>query len=360
MAETLAAEYIVQIPVLEQPLAQEPCTTRVDMGHDISYSSIDGGPAWVPAVKIVINTPFDGCEQILTCSPNPLPAERPKGDVIDQAIRISFEYLPNEEHEVGDLIEHQKRLLSRFLELSARETDDFNAKLRQDVRERILERQALVGAGNQLLSVLGIPLRRHDGKSGLVIPVKRRPSPVGDTATTGSAEYQLEPHEYDHIIGLCMHMSLAVERSPSTFAKMGEEDIRNIFLVMLNSHYEGMATGETFNMGGKTDILVRYEGRNAFIGECKIWHGAKEIPNAIGQLLDYTCWRDTKAALLIFARNKDFSNVVEQIPEAVRKHTAYVRDEPFEGETAWRFRISQPDDPNRTILLTVLAYHIPD
>jgi hypothetical protein len=39
--------------------------------------------------------------------------------------------------------------------------------------------------------------------------------------------------------------------------------------VTLNSHYEGAATGETFNGTGKTDILVRHGLDNAFIGQCK-------------------------------------------------------------------------------------------
>ena len=33
-----------------------------------------------------------------------------------------------------------------------------------------------------------------------------------------------------------------------------EEEIRNFFLIQLNGHYQGNATGETFNGVGKTDI----------------------------------------------------------------------------------------------------------
>jgi len=47
---------------------------------------------------------------------------------------------------------------------------------------------------------------------------------------------------------------------------------------MLNTHYEGGATGETFNAAGKTDILIRVEDRNVFIGECKWWSGAAGFP----------------------------------------------------------------------------------
>lgn len=72
-------------------------------------------------------------------------------------------------------------------------------------------------------------------------------------------------------------MVLVMERSPHAFAKMGEEDLRTHFLVQLNGLYEGQATGETFNFEGKTDILIRVEGKNIFIAECKFWTGPKRI-----------------------------------------------------------------------------------
>src|SRR5215211_2947366 len=56
--------------------------------------------------------------------------------------------------------------------------------------------------------------------------------------------------------------------------KLGGGATRDNLVVMLNSHYEGQATGETFNRSGKTDNLVRVEDRNVFIGECKWWPGA--------------------------------------------------------------------------------------
>jgi hypothetical protein len=48
-----------------------------------------------------------------------------------------------------------------------------------------------------------------------------------------------------------MHsMTLVMERSPTSFARMGEEDIRQQFLVQLNGRFEDAATGETFNYEG--------------------------------------------------------------------------------------------------------------
>lgn len=79
-------------------------------------------------------------------------------------------------------------------------------------------------------------------------------------------------------------MVMVMERSPQTFKTLQEEDIRNHFLVQLNGQYEGQATGETFNASGKTDILIRADGKNIFIAECKFGDGLKSFTRAIEQL----------------------------------------------------------------------------
>jgi hypothetical protein len=57
---------------------------------------------------------------------------------------------------------------------------------------------------------------------------------------------------------------------------------------------------------GKTDILIRIDGKNIFIAECKFWTGPKGFTETIDQLLGYLSWRDTKAAIVMFNRKKGF------------------------------------------------------
>jgi hypothetical protein len=140
---------------------------------------------------------------------------------------------------------------------------------------------------------------------------------------------------------------------------MGEEDLRSHFLVQLNGAFKGQATGETFNFQGKTDILMRFEGKNVFIAECKFWKGEKSFLETLDQLLSYLSWRDTKAAVLIFNRNADFSAVLAKIRETAPKHPLFKRDGGASGASAFRYVFAQPNDRNREIILTVLAFDIP-
>lgn len=51
---------------------------------------------------------------------------------------------------------------------------------------------------------------------------------------------------------------------------------------------------------GKTEILLRENGRNVFIAECKFWKGPKHYYETIDQLIGYSSCRDTKTAILVF------------------------------------------------------------
>jgi hypothetical protein len=146
---------------------------------------------------------------------------------------------------------------------------------------------------------------------------------------------------------------------PKVFEKMGEEDLRTHFLVQLNGQYEGRATGETFNFQGKTDILIRDEGKNVFIAECKFWAGEKQFLETIDQVLSYLSWRDTKAAVLIFNRNVNFSEVLAKIAESAPKHENFKKTVAKLDESSIRYIFHQTNDRNRELTLTVLAFDVP-
>jgi HEAT repeat protein len=164
--------------------------------------------------------------------------------------------------------------------------------------------------------------------------------------------------EYQKILSILHHMVSVMERNPSTFTDVGEEALRDQFLVQLNGKYEGQATGETVNHKGKTDILVRLRGENVFIGECKFWGGEAKLKETLDQLLGYTTWHDEQLGMLIFNRNKNFSAVLKQIPDIIKSHSSFLQ-EVTHSETQFHFVVKHPDDPDRRLKLAVLVFDIP-
>ena len=95
------------------------------------------------------------------------------------------------------------------------------------------------------------------------------------------------------------------------------------------------------------------------MGECKFWGGAKFLTETIDQLLGYASWRDTKVAVIIFNRNKNFSAVLDQIRSTTEAHPKCKRFVSKPSETQFRFLFTQRDDSNREMMLTVMAFDVP-
>lgn len=223
-------------------------------------------------------------------------------------------------------------------------------------RERILANQGRA-------SSLGIPLKnRADAPKTFVLPdVKRKVVPILPPVTSSAyaPEPVLDMETYEHILTVVQNMAHVMERSPSAFKTMGEEDLRQHFLVQLNGQFEGAATGETFNVNGKTDILLRANDRNVFIGECKYWKGPKVYRETIDQLLGYTAWRDTKTAILIFNRGTAMSTVLAGVETETSGHGNFKRKVEWKHESGFRYVLHHPNDANREFFLTVLVFDVP-
>jgi hypothetical protein len=100
---------------------------------------------------------------------------------------------------------------------------------------------------------------------------------------------------------------------------------------------------------------VREGDRNIFIGECKIWGGQKAATDAIDQLLGYMVWRDGKAALIVFIRQKNATQAIERLHQAVAEHPRRVLTKPG-GDPATRvdYVMTATDDEERRINVAVI------
>ncbi|MCE4237727.1 hypothetical protein CWB42_21290, partial [Mycobacterium tuberculosis] len=117
------------------------------------------------------------------------------------------------------------------------------------------------------------------------------------------------------------------------------------------------AGGELFNGAGKTDILIRVDDRNIFIGECKVWSGPRTMDDVLKQLFGYLVWRDTKAAILLFIRNKDVTAVIDNAIAKIKEHPNHKRCPAHRaGADQYEFTMHADGDPEREIHLTLIPF----
>jgi hypothetical protein len=255
------------------------------------------------------------------------------------------------------------KLIGSYLTHIKVECNGFNAVLEGKIRKFLTDRKARILENRKAVVSIGLPIqRRANAAQTYAVPNIRCKAEIRRPTVT-QKDLVLEPvlpeQEYEHILSVIRSMVHVMERSPKAFGEMGEEIMRWHFLVQLNGQYEGRASGETFNYQGKTDILIREGDRNVFISECKIWKGEAELLNGIDQILGYLHWRDTKTALLIFNRNKSFSEVLGKVSSAVQSHACCKKLIKQISETEWRFLFRNPDDANRELRLAVMLFDIP-
>jgi len=187
------------------------------------------------------------------------------------------------------------------------------------------------------------------------------PQPSVSDKKVFSSEPMMAKEMYDDILRVIYDSGKSMEKKPALYKEKDEEGLRDQFLFVLETRYEGTtATGETFNRSGKTDIILKYskDGSNLFVAECKFWHGSAEFLKAISQLFDkYLTWRDSKAALLIFVKNKEFSKVLQNVREEIKAHPYFMKDNGSRGETSFSYIFHLPQDTDKKVFLEVLAFH---
>jgi hypothetical protein len=333
----------------------------VDVSRDFSRAVFPGERAFVRGTRLTIAIPYEGDKQLWRFQPSSFSfSGYPDIEVLEDQVRfyVTFPDDAADTDRIRGQIQSDVGRLSEAAGTVKRDVEAFNASLGAQVRAAVEARRGTAFKSANVLAGLGIPITRAAGPPAYSFPAKRKKPPSLPRVETQS--YQPEPvlsdAEYDHILGILRSMSLVIERNPQSFAGLGEDDIRTHFLLHLNGHYEGTATGETFNASGKTDILIRHGDRNVFIAECKVWRGSKQFDAAITQLLSYLSWRDSKCALLIFNRNRDSSTVSERMDQVMAQRSEWRKSLGPDSRGDQRYVFVKESDPGREIAITTMLF----
>lgn len=219
---------------------------------------------------------------------------------------------------------------------------------------------------NSFFAAINVKTNQEASKVFSVPTIKKieTPKPKLD----GEKSYTLEPtmsdSMYKDVLDVIYILGRSMERKPSLYMGKDEEALRDQFIFALEVKYEGVtATGETFNKNGKTDILLKHEkdGSNLFIAECKIWHGAKQFLEAISQLFDrYLTWRDSKVAVMMFVKNKEFSKTIETVKTEVSSHQYFVEALDTSKDSSFSYKFHLKDDKDKAVFLEIMLFHFPE
>ena len=364
-----------------EPIAlQADAMTIEDLGErQISpYGKVPGGVVvqpsapTIPGRHVVVHIPFSGQAELFRMQPSSYSMNPPQAGVGDNELLLPFTYASSNRPDIKAQADEAITNVEQSLRTQAEDIARFNGELERFAAEVIAGRRKRVLEDREHLDGFGIPVQRRDDapKTYAAPGIERHPAPrppASEAQSPQPMEPTLVDDFYRHIIEVISAMARGMERTPGDYATWPEEKLRDVLLVILNTHYKGQATGETFNKSGKTDIIVRIEDRNVFVDECKWWKGAasfagpdrEEDPSAVDQLLSYTTWRDAKLALTVFVANKNIARVIKAAREALEAHPAFVNWTEPAVEGQLRCRVRLPGTDERAADLAVIFVHLP-
>jgi len=315
-----------------------------------------------PKQIVTYHVPFSGLARLLSLAPSSRLMW--SVDVNMHGNTFSFDII-NWRDNPDDIKREADQILRNLRQQSdnvTQEVSQYNDGLRRHAEETFKARKAQLLKQSNLLESLGVPVKKASQvASTFAIPAVKKKTIIEkpkSSATPYKPEPALDGSIYKDILKICHDAGVEIERHPSIYQGKDEETLRDHFLMVLSPHFES-ATGETFNNSGKTDILIRHENANVFVGECKFWKGPKQHAETIDQLLGYLTWRDSKAAILYFIPNKQLNPVLDALRKATPEHPCFVKDKGSSAQGWFDYRFHLPGDDTRSVEVAVLCFHFP-
>lgn len=323
-------------------------------------------PAYVPGTRMEVRIPFEGDSELFLLRPSRWKTVFPRGRVEGQELVIAHQVpaYSMDPSQFQQEIDRKLELVQDYLQWVLEDCRGFNDQLERDVARAIEQRKQKVLQDRNLEAFLQIPVRRRPDPSTVFSPIprlRRQTRPSAAASTPGSKPFVPEPaiseEDFEEILSVIRDYRDLVERLPVTFSRMSETVLRDILLVVLNNQF-GRAGGEVFSGRGKTDIHIWHDKGAVFIAECKFWKGAKAFAEALNQLLDYLVWRDTKAALILFVRQRNVTKIAAEAQQVITNHRRYKRPAPNVAGFPV-YTLHHEGDPHREIKVALVVVPVP-
>lgn len=370
---------IEEIQIFKENITKELSETKIrkyNQFYSPGYSEFGSQYNMIDGYKVTFMIPFDGDKDLLDLRPSSyymqsFPVDRVIAPTDDEYGKIIFslefeksrlQKSENSNEIVQKGFQQEIDTYFKTIETINQEVRRYNNGLPNIVKKYLETRLQKANDYLQMRERLELPLKLNSNapntKPIVLKKVKKKKEISFPNKREPEKNYEISDAHYENIKSIIALACLSMEKTARTFSKLMEEELRDIILSNLNTHYQGTASGETFNKVGKTDIYIPFENKAAYIAECKVWHGSKKFAEAIDQLCSYTTWRETKTSLIIFNKeNKDFGLLLDSIDQALKtsdRCNNIIRLE----HNQWQGVFSKESDSKDTLTINIMIYDL--
>lgn len=363
--------YVVPITLFETNIERTLSEIKIKMGNPFRGIAYERDFVEIDGVRITFKIPYDGNPDLFELRPSRYilskfttrsfirPHENECG-----SFTLDLEYTKQGLQDKGDAMndfvlgqfKSEFKSYKSMIEYVNIEVESYNRGLFDISLQLLSARKEKADSLAAISNALQIPLKiSKDAPNTKPVQLQRivkQPSSK-PAISSSSQEPFISDSDYKNINDIIFMYGTTMEKTARTYFLNTEEELRDHLLAALNTHYY-QATGETFRKIGKTDILIEFDNKAAFIGECKIWHGEKVFQDAIQQVLNYSTWRDLKVSVIIFNKeNQSFQTILAKIKMWVEKNTSYSQPK----QNIWKCKYHRKDT-NADICLTILVFDL--
>lgn len=362
LIERLKDEFTIYPIVIGQPEPSQPRETTRQIHNEWGQMYNQ------KVVEITVTIPFEGNDNLFYCMPSQSTIVYLDKNVVigKSSIKAIITLTQFDENAYFSEVNKIIGTVSTNLPRIHAETKPWNDGLEGLIKHSLENRKGVVSKKLDFMEKIGLKVNPKSTEYLVPTTVTKKVIPIPATETSKTVAKEkipiLQQEIYADIREVLYNVGKAIERKPSIYKDKYEEDLRDIFLLFLETRYEATTgVGEAFNKKGKTDILLKYanDGTNLFVAECKFWKGQKKLIEAIDQLLGYLTHRDSKTALIFFVDQKEMTNVVSTIKTEITKHSNFSRHIKDTYEHSINYEFTLPDDNNKKIQVEVMLFHFP-
>ncbi|WP_155992757.1 hypothetical protein [Acidocella facilis] len=215
----------------EREIAQEVNSYTYDVFLDRGH-----GRHTIQRHIVTFHVPFSGDAHIFNIAPSQRSIPGPSAKIVGQELLIALTTNGRTPEQLKSDYEKILTSINVHLNRLRHELQNIPQQIQPPASQYIEQRKPELLTSKSLVASLGFPMkRRPDAQPTYRTPdIRRKLTPLNLPASPPfKPEPTLEEAEYTHILNVMENMTKVMELSPQTFYGMGEEDIRQHFLVQL-------------------------------------------------------------------------------------------------------------------------------
>jgi hypothetical protein len=198
---------------------------KIDVSRRFDYGFFDReGPHFIEGSYVKIAVPFGGDADLFQFRASTFSTAPPIGEVHRDTLQFTFQDVNLSSEQIKAQLNQTLNTIEQYLGWIRRDCEGWNGRVENVARQRIQDRKSQLLRQSNMVSALGLPIkRRPDAVSTIAVSVARR-RPTVTAPSAPHAVFRPEPTlaeaEYDYILSVIDNLAKAIERSPTTFVGM--------------------------------------------------------------------------------------------------------------------------------------------